>query len=388
MCRVVVVLALSVAGVFFGPVGCSGGGGGKKESVLLDDSPRVEVGGQSHSKSPSVIGSKPGAAIASAPVGARPGSSAAPTLVMTSGTADGAVEPGMAKATAQAQAMFDAIKARGGDERGVGDVPGGVGARGPARPGVYEAPPADVDAPATAVGVPVLSAATEASAVGAKGLDSERAAGVRGVVAEPAAQPGVAAAPVTTPVTSEAIAMPTTPAATTSAPTPPAAQAPGGGAQTSSLRISALVVCTKIEGFGRLTPMDVSRLPAGRGVPMLLYTEVDGFAHRSGAGLPPPMRVGSGGGSEGDDGSTEWVVHLSQEVTIRRDDSSGALVRLYESRQSRDVARRLRRDHYLVQRIKLPEGLTPGPYVLTATVKDLASGEEAQSQVRLTVVGR
>jgi len=36
----------------------------------------------------------------------------------------------------------------------------------------------------------------------------------------------------------------------------------------------------------------------------------------------------------------------------------------------------------------LPEGLTPGPYVLTATVKDLASGEEAQSQVRLTVVGR
>jgi len=26
--------------------------------------------------------------------------------------------------------------------------------------------------------------------------------------------------------------------------------------------------------------------------------------------------------------------------------------------------------------------------VLTATVKDLASGEEAQSQVRLTVVGR
>lgn len=388
MCRVVFVLALSVAGVFFGLVGCSGGGGGKKESVLLDDSPRVEVGGESHSKSPSVISSKRGAAIASAPAGARPGSSEAPALVMSSGTADGAVEPGMAKATAQAQAMFDALKARGGDERGVGGVPGGVGARGPARPGVYEAPPADVDAHASSVGVPVLSAATEASAVGAKGLDSERAVSVRGVVAEPAAQPGVAAAPATTPATSEAIATPTTPAATTSAPTPPAAQAPGGGAQTASLRISQLSVCTKIEGFGRLTPMDVTRLPARREVPMLLYTEVDGFAHRSGAGLPPPMGVDSDLSREGDDGSTEWVVHLSQEVTIRRDDSSGALVRMYESRESRDVARSLRRDHYLVQRIKLPGALTPGSYVLTATVKDLASGEVAQRQIRLTVVDR
>lgn len=387
MCRVVFVLALSVAGVFFGPVGCSGGGGGKKESVVLDDSPRVEVGGGSHSKSPSVISSKRGAAIASAPAGARPGSSAAPTLVLSSGTADGAVEPGMAKATAQAQAMFDAIKARGGDERGVGGVPGGVGARGPARPGVYEAPPADVDAPASSVGVPVLSAATEASAVGAKGLDSARAVSVRGVVAEPAAQPGVAAAPATTPATSGAIATPTTPAATTSASTPPAAQAPGG-AQTASLRISQLSVCTKIEGFGRLTPMDVTRLPARREVPMLLYTEVDGFAHRSGAGLPPPMGVDSDLSREGDDGSTEWVVHLSQEVTIRRDDSSGALVRMYESRESRDVARSLRRDHYLVQRIKLPGALTPGSYVLTATVKDLASGEVAQRQIRLTVVDR
>lgn len=388
MCRVVFMLALSVAGVFFGPVGCSGGGGGKTESVLLDSSPRVEVGGESHSKSPSFISSKRGAAIASAPAGARPGSSAAPTLVLSSGTADGAVEPGMAKATAQAQAMFDAIKARGGDERGVGGVPGGVGARGPARPGVYEAPPADVDAPASAVGVPVLSAAPEASAVGAKGLDSERAVSVRGVVAEPAAHRVIAAAPATTPATSEAIATPTTPAATTSASTPPAAQAPGGGAQTASLRISQLSVCTKIEGFGRVTPMDVTRLPARREVPMLLYTEVDGFAHRSGAGLPPPMGVDSDVSREGDDGSTEWVVHLSQEVTIRRDDSSGALVRMYESRESRDVARSLRRDHYLVQRIKLPGALTPGSYVLTATVKDLASGEVAQRQIRLTVVDR
>jgi hypothetical protein len=149
-----------------------------------------------------------------------------------------------------------------------------------------------------------------------------------------------------------------------------------------ALRISALVACRRIEAFGKYTALDVSALAAGRAQVMLLYTELEGFAHRTAGGMPPPPGVVR----TEDDGQTEWVVHLGQSVEIRRDD--GTLVGNYQEQMLREVTRRRRKDFYLVQRVTLPSTLAPGSYTLKAIVRDVATGQVAERTLGLKVVRR
>jgi hypothetical protein len=162
------------------------------------------------------------------------------------------------------------------------------------------------------------------------------------------------------------------------------AEARGAGVEPAEplLRISALVACRRIEAFGKYVPLDVSSLAAGRSQVMLLYTELEGFAHRTAGGMPPPPGVTR----TEDDGQTEWVVHLGQSVEIRRDD--GTLVGNYQEQVLREVTRRRRKDFYLVQRVTLPSTLAPGSYTLKAIVRDMATGQVAERMLELKVVRR
>lgn len=356
------VLAVGAAGLLLALSGCGSGAASAKagrvqSEIALDDASAVDSdAGTKDVGAKKVTRAKP-----------KPGS-----------------DPLVEKATADTQAMFDAIKSRGTGEASV------TGTEPPTRersrlkraaeilidestdqptraisakqgsltePKVFEAPPEPVPATLTLTSA---DGATRAVSVAATPEVGGAAAVLTG------------AAPVVKPLSAPAAAAPAVPRAVAAADS------------AKGFSVSALAICTRIDGFGRFVAMDTTRLPSGRATPMLIYTELDGFAHRSAAGLPPP----GGDGAGTDDGSTEWVVHVGQKIIIYRADEVGTLVRLYEEQLSRDVANRRRRDHYLVQRVTLPATLTPGKYTLKAEVRDLATGAVAERQVPLTIVGR
>lgn len=176
-------------------------------------------------------------------------------------------------------------------------------------------------------------------------------------------------------------------------PTPTPAPAPGptpstpGHAVTgdapssgSAFKVVDLALCSRIEGFGKYTRLPTVRLRVGRPLPLLVYTELDGFAHApaGGSGEPP-----------------QWAIQVGQEVAIYRVSQAPAapgkppppdeLVRSYREELCRDVAPRKRRDHYLVQRIELPGTLTPGQYTVKVTLRDVHSGEVTEAAATITV---
>ena len=154
----------------------------------------------------------------------------------------------------------------------------------------------------------------------------------------------------------------------------------GAGSDAGGFRISALALCSRVEGFGKI--VKVESVPArggGRSVPLLVYTQVDGFSYRT--------RDGSAASAGAEDGKTEWVVELGQSVAVYRAGAEGSggaktvgaaasdvLVKVEPEQTARDVALFKRRDHFLVQRIELPAPLVPGKYVVKVTVRDKATG--------------
>lgn len=256
-------------------------------------------------------------------------------------------------------------------------------AEAPRQPQVFDAP-AD----------PPVRAARKAIASAAQASQDE----VRIDPIEPSEEATAKVAPaLAAPVIDRVVSEPTKPSPSAPIvnppPAPPAPPAQPAAPSASSvvstpsgrvLKIASLVACTRIEAFGRYTAMDTSRVRAGRPTPMLLYTEIEGFTHRTAAGLPAP----EGADAMADDGKTEWVVELTQKVTIRRDDKWGTLVQENVPQLARDVSMRRRRDHYLVQRITLPATLAPGAYVLTVEVADPVSRQTAQQNMPITVLAK
>ncbi len=203
--------------------------------------------------------------------------------------------------------------------------------------------------------------------------------------------PVVIAAPASAPVTEPAPApLPAAPEpasrAPVVAPSPvPAAPASAGTATkpaSTGFRIATARLATRVESFGRFTAMDASRVARGRATPVLLYSELDGFAHRTQAGLPPPPAEAG----VIDDGSTQWTISIAQRVELYSAD--GRLVQLIPEQVVKDLAMRRRRDHYLVQRLTLPPTLSAGGYTLKVVATDQATGQTDEANVTFTVVER
>ncbi|MFT3687177.1 MAG: hypothetical protein QM783_20020 [Phycisphaerales bacterium] len=161
------------------------------------------------------------------------------------------------------------------------------------------------------------------------------------------------------------------------------AAAPGGGAggafwhgaggdDAAQLRISQLALCTRVEGFGKVVKVESVRA-TGRAVPLLIYTQVDGFSCRE-------QR------REGGSGENDWIIELGQSVVVYRlspDGKGDVQVKVEPEQTARDVSAFKRRDHYLVQRIELPTPLVSGRYAVKVTVRDKRTGmvDEKMSEV-------
>ncbi|MDP1662744.1 MAG: hypothetical protein Q8L55_12595 [Phycisphaerales bacterium] len=136
-----------------------------------------------------------------------------------------------------------------------------------------------------------------------------------------------------------------------------------------AFRIRVIALCSKVDGFGRFTRLETAKI-TGRPVPLLVYTQVDGFAYRTLSGDETAPTT--------DDGKTQWVVDLGQTVSVYRLSEEGKgtdeQVLYVPEQPCRDVAVGKRRDHFLVQRIDLSPWLVAGKYAVKVTLRDKATG--------------
>ncbi|MBL8763511.1 MAG: hypothetical protein JNM07_04495 [Phycisphaerae bacterium] len=138
-------------------------------------------------------------------------------------------------------------------------------------------------------------------------------------------------------------------------------------------------LCARVESFGRYTPLDSDAFLAGRVNSVLVYVEVTNFTHAPLAEADPGDAAADASGDE------RWVVELGQELNLYHD-ADHVLAWRQPEEVVRDVARRKRRDYYLVRRVDLPPTLTVGRFNLKVTVRDLATGSIAEAVLPIRIV--
>jgi hypothetical protein len=152
------------------------------------------------------------------------------------------------------------------------------------------------------------------------------------------------------------------------------------GAKGPALRVGALALCSKVEGFGKFVRMETARI-SGKPVAMLVYTQVEGFAYRT--------LGGEAVAAQPEDSKTQWVVDLGQTVVVYRLGADGKepdeQVLYVPEQPCRDVTIGKRRDHFMTQRIELSPWIAPGKYAVKVTVKDKATGlvDERVTEIEL-----
>jgi hypothetical protein len=150
-----------------------------------------------------------------------------------------------------------------------------------------------------------------------------------------------------------------------------------GLAGSLPIRIGAAELCTRVDGFGQYQPVDGNVFQAMRPQRLIVYTEVERFAHRPIAGSQ--LRGHHSGPGD------LWAVHLTQELQLYNE--SGAM-----SAWSRpalpivETSRNKRRDFHIVDQIELPPNLSIGVYHLKVTVTDKATGAQDTRSIRVRIV--
>lgn len=146
-------------------------------------------------------------------------------------------------------------------------------------------------------------------------------------------------------------------------------------ADSDGLAITTAALCRRVEGFGRYRPFERDSFLAGRPQPVIVYTEVEGFA------FAPVTAEADANTAPG----PRWAVDLTQELQLFHD-ADGTLAWRSPPLGSRDISSRQRRDHYLIQRVDLPRSLTVGRYSLKVTVRDQTSGTTAERLIPIQIV--
>lgn len=132
------------------------------------------------------------------------------------------------------------------------------------------------------------------------------------------------------------------------------------------LRITDAKLCTRVGGFGDYSELSVNAFLAGRAARVVVYTEIDRFATRSGAGRMQ-------------------TVELSQELDVYHD-ADGAHCWKRPAQSVTESSRVKRRDFFITNAIELPPTLSVGKYRMKITMRDLTGNSVAETTVPFTVV--
>jgi hypothetical protein len=132
------------------------------------------------------------------------------------------------------------------------------------------------------------------------------------------------------------------------------------------LRITDAKLCTRVNGFGDYSELDVNAFLAGRASPVIVYAQVDRFMSRPGAG-------------------GRQIVEMSQELNIYHE-ADGAHCWKRPAQTVTESTRTRRRDFYLTNAIELPSTLTVGKYRLKVTMRDATGGGTAETTIPFSIV--
>jgi len=141
-----------------------------------------------------------------------------------------------------------------------------------------------------------------------------------------------------------------------------------GGSQ--SLAIPNALLCTKVDGYGIYTELrkfgGTYKLLAGRKQKLIVYTEVDNFAHRR----------------EVRDGAEGYNVELTQDLRLSFSGGSEDVLAWRKSDERiNDFSANRRRDFFVVQIIELPDTLTIGRYNLKVVLRDTSMDTDSAGGV-------
>lgn len=141
-------------------------------------------------------------------------------------------------------------------------------------------------------------------------------------------------------------------------------------AARAGLRIVRAELCTRVLGYGRYETFPANRFIAGRPQEVIVYAEVDGFAHNE---------------TVGDDGDTRFEVELSQRLELYHvADDLNTWNRAAET--DKTVSRNRVRDYYLINQVTLPANLTIGRYHLKVVMRDRIGGNLAEAIIPIEIV--
>lgn len=142
--------------------------------------------------------------------------------------------------------------------------------------------------------------------------------------------------------------------------------------RASGIRVVRALLCTQVDGFGRYTPFASNEFVAGVAQEVIVYVEVDRFAHRE---------------LTGTDGQARFEVEMSQRLELYHvADDLNTWNRAAEV--DRSVSRNKVRDYYLINKITLPRNLGVGRYHLKVVMRDLVEGKVAELIIPIRMVVR
>lgn len=138
----------------------------------------------------------------------------------------------------------------------------------------------------------------------------------------------------------------------------------------AGLRITRAELCTRVTGFGRYETFPENRFIAGRPQAVIVYTEVDRFGHRE---------------STGPDGAPRFEIELSQRLELYHvADDLNTWNRAAEV--DKTTSRNRVRDYYLINQVTLPSNLSIGKYHLKVVMRDLVTGNMAETIIPIEIV--
>lgn len=151
----------------------------------------------------------------------------------------------------------------------------------------------------------------------------------------------------------------------------------------ASLDLGTVALCTRVESFGRYTPLSTHRIIAGRATRVIVYSEVQNFAQS--ATSTPSFAVDAPEADSPANAPQNWTVQLGQELSLYLD-SDGSRQWHQPEQSVKDSSRSKRADYYLVQLIDLPSNLSVGRYNLKVRVRDKSNGAEVERSLPLEVI--
>jgi len=141
---------------------------------------------------------------------------------------------------------------------------------------------------------------------------------------------------------------------------------------SAGMRVTKALLCTRVDGFGRYEEFASNEFLAGTNHPVIVYTEVDRFAHREVLGESSEPRY------DVDMSQRLELYHVADDVNTW-------------NRAAERVSERSRnkvRDFYLTNAIVLPRTLRAGRYHLKVVMRDLAGESVAERVIPLRIVAR